>query len=143
MRRKLDTDPCPAGHVGRFKRNGIRRLCLPCNVQFHRNWMAKNPVGKKERAFAQNIRKYGITPAQYNEILERQMDCCAICFRSLDGLGKAVHIDHDHASGETRGILCGKCNVLLGMACDDTDILESAIQYLSVDRSGYIEEPPS
>lgn len=65
-----------------------------------------------------------------------QNGCCAICaselpdLMSYDGKRRGYAIDHNHESGEFRGILCLMCNSLLGMAKDCVSILESAIGYL-------------
>lgn len=58
-----------------------------------------------------------------------QNGTCEICGREVTG--KALHIDHDHATKKYRGILCDKCNLLLGCANDDPVILSKAIEYLN------------
>jgi len=50
---------------------------------------------------------------------------CAIC-----GLKNRVVIDHDHATGKFRGLLCNGCNTMLGMAQEDENILRAAASYL-------------
>lgn len=81
---------------------------------------------------------------EYAEIFEYQKGVCAICKkpetstqRKLLYEGqppieviKRLAIDHDHITNQVRGLLCSKCNALLGMAGDNTEILFSAIEYL-------------
>lgn len=75
-------------------------------------------------------RKFGITLLQYEELLELQNGVCAIC-QQPDGMGWSLAVDHDHTTGQVRGLLCGRCNYrLLGSVNDDIQLLERAIAYL-------------
>jgi hypothetical protein len=74
-------------------------------------------------------RKYGMTLAQKSALLQTQNGCCAICASDRAG-GKGWVVDHDHATGKVRGVLCGKCNVALGLLRDSVDTLTAAIAYL-------------
>ena len=79
--------------------------------------------------------KYGITLAQYDEILAVQDGKCAIC-----GNGKSVRkekefplsVDHDHETGRIRGLLCHNCNVALGSLRNSVPLLQKAITYLTL-----------
>lgn len=73
------------------------------------------------------MRQYGITLAAYEAMLVSQGGVCAIC-GGTDTINLAV--DHCHATGQIRGLLCRKCNALLGQATDDPAILANAIKYL-------------
>jgi len=64
--------------------------------------------------------------------LENQGGRCAICRNPSPG-GKRLCVDHDHATGRIRGLLCGACNLVLGYARDSEAVLASAIQYLAQD----------
>lgn len=76
--------------------------------------------------------EYGLTPQQYAEMLARQGDRCAICRAEKAGGGfGSWHVDHDHNTGEVRGLLCNRCNMGLGLFRDDAATLEAAIQYLA------------
>lgn len=75
-------------------------------------------------------RKYGITEEEYNDIFNKQNGCCAICGTHQSELSRPLGVDHDHETGEIRGLLCYKCNTGLGMFRDNTKILEIAIGYL-------------
>lgn len=76
-------------------------------------------------------RKYGLTLADYEEMLAGQGGVCAICGTDDPG-GRhgRFNIDHDHASGEVRGLLCTSCNHGLGKFQDSPDLLEEAAAYL-------------
>lgn len=80
-------------------------------------------------------RDIALTVPQYNALLVDQDYCCAICGRHEDMFKYGLGIDHDHSSGEVRGLLCTNCNALLGHAKDSIGILESAIKYLSRELS--------
>jgi hypothetical protein len=88
-----------------------------------------NPETQREQRMK---REYGITIKDYENMVEAQSNQCAICFTPSEAErnGKLV-IDHCHASGKVRGLLCNKCNLLLGHANDKIERLERAILYLS------------
>lgn len=72
--------------------------------------------------------KYGLTEADYLAKIVEQGNVCAICSKKDET--KVLCVDHDHVTGEVRGLLCGNCNVGLGNFRDSPKILESAIAYL-------------
>jgi hypothetical protein len=64
---------------------------------------------KAERDRASSLkRRYGITPEQYQKMLDRQGGICAICGRPPKTL--RLSVDHDHRTGRVRGLLCYQCN---------------------------------
>lgn len=65
----------------------------------------------------------------YNSMLESQGGVCAICGCANEN-GRRLYIDHDHANGTVRGLLCLRCNSALGHARDDVSILRKMIEYL-------------
>lgn len=75
--------------------------------------------------------RYGITPEDYLAMLVAQGGCCAICRTATPGRGaKHFSVDHDHATGEVRGLLCFKCNAALGLLGDNADTARGLIAYL-------------
>jgi hypothetical protein len=60
------------------------------------------------------LSKYNMTEEQYNEILLSQNSKCLICEMKHEDASKGLHIDHDHTTGEIRGLLCSRCNGALG-----------------------------
>lgn len=90
---------------------------------------AENP--EKVRAIRRKS-KFGLTSEAFQVLLARQSGLCDICGIefSHEKRNTAPAVDHDHKSGDVRGILCGPCNRLLGHARDNLDILERASDYL-------------
>jgi hypothetical protein len=86
----------------------------------------KKKWAKYQRA---SIRRYGISPQEYDAMLEEQGGC-AICGGESGIAGKRHHIDHCHETGIVRGILCGPCNVAIGMMKNDPRRLIAAAEYL-------------
>lgn len=78
------------------------------------------------------LSRFGLTPEDYIQLLESQEGVCAIC-KSPEprGRGKHFNVDHDHLTGEVRGLLCHGCNTSLGGFKDDPELLRAAIRYLS------------
>jgi hypothetical protein len=68
-------------------------------------------------------------------LLAAQGGRCAICVGEWTGHHIAPHIDHDHATGKVRGLLCVNCNNGLGRFGDDPRRLRAAAQYLEVHAS--------
>lgn len=75
-------------------------------------------------------RLYGISIDQYNQMFAAQGGCCAICKETTERHSKFWHVDHCHGTKRVRGILCARCNTMLGHARDNASILQGAIDYL-------------
>jgi hypothetical protein len=104
------------------------------------NWNRENKVKKAasvkkyslahpEQRRAIKLKKYGITPKQYDEMSVAQEHLCKIC-RQKCKTERQLAVDHCHKTGKVRGLLCKLCNSLLGSARDDISILENSIKYL-------------
>lgn len=80
---------------------------------------------------ARRFRRYGLTRTTYEEMLDRQGKCCAICGCGEEELGgRGWHIDHDHETGALREILCMPCNTGIGYLGDDPERLRAAAAYI-------------
>lgn len=100
--------------------------------EYCRKYYAKNKKQRYEdgrKRFLMN--KFGITIEEYNNLFEKQKGCCAICGIHQNKLDKKLAVDHGHETGEIRGLLCTRCNLLLGNVNDDISILINSIQYLN------------
>ena len=123
-------------------KDGIASWCKRCNSNALISWAMRggkekkkvyeqdrhnaDPSKRKEKALKAN---YGITLEDYNVMWAAQDECCAIC-KTQKTKGRGFHVDHDHATGKVRGILCNQCNLALGHFEDDTIRMLSAINYL-------------
>lgn len=91
--------------------------------------MRNSPEGRRRQRAGHLLRKFGITLRQYEEMLEAQEGGCAICGRP-PRVDVSLHIDHEHKTGQIRGLLCFSCNAALGYFADDGDRLIRAVHYL-------------
>jgi hypothetical protein len=83
------------------------------------------PCRKAIDAEARLLREYGLTTADVQALIDAQGGLCAICEER-----PAVHVDHDHVTGQVRGVLCFPCNAALGQFRDRIDLLARAARYL-------------
>lgn len=99
-----------------------------------RRRVANNPE-RREVNLARNLSRYGITIADYEAMVAAQGNRCAICGDQPDPNGvkaaSRLHVDHCHASGANRALLCGRCNMGLGYFRDNPEIMRAAIRYLA------------
>ena len=84
-----------------------------------------------KRRMQKRCATYGITVADFREMWNMQAGRCAICLcRLVDDGSRHTHVDHDHATGAVRGLLCVDCNVALGRFKDNPDNIKRAAEYL-------------
>lgn len=77
------------------------------------------------------MRRYGLTPEDYDTMLESQSGTCAICSRTPDQERyKRLNVDHCHDTGKVRGLLCTPCNHAIGVLGDTVEHLRRAVAYL-------------
>lgn len=91
---------------------------------------------QKERTHDAMVQKtYGLGPGDYERLLTAQDGRCAITGCRATGKTKRLAVDHDHKTGEVRGILCGPHNQLIGYNRDNPEAFRSLADYL--------ENPPA
>lgn len=104
-----------------------------CSKECHIAYMKDNAMTlaekKAKNVLHQKKAKYGLTEEEYKKLFASQNNKCAICGCEFNENNKGF-VDHSHINNEVRGLLCTKCNTLLGMANDNIEVLEKAIQYL-------------
>lgn len=119
-------------HKCRTSRTGYASACRKCRK-------GRNAISRafnEPRGFYR--RKYGISVSHYYDLLAVQEGKCAICGTMTPSSHREdiIHfcVDHDHATGKARGLLCVECNVGLGGFKDNHESLARAIEYLSFHR---------
>ena len=83
-------------------------------------------IGKRTAENKRLKHLYGITIEDYEAMSEKQNGKCAICYKT----NIKLHVDHNHETGEVRGLLCGNCNRGLGLFKDHFYYLDRAAEYL-------------
>ena len=91
----------------------------------------ENAVETRKKDFAADLKRhYGMTVAGYADLLRLQDERCAICGTHASAFRRQLHVDHDHETGQIRGLLCTHCNPGLGYFKDSQERLQKAIAYL-------------
>lgn len=116
------------------KADGYRTICKECRVPRSAKHYKDNSDEIKAKVKTYWLRsRYGIGMDELESLLARQDYSCLICEESIS---ESYHIDHNHDSGEVRGLLCGCCNRGLGIFKDSPDRLLNAHKYL-IERGHY------
>lgn len=79
-------------------------------------------------------RRYGISVAEFDELYRQQGGKCAICKQVPEPMRNgrsSMHVDHDHATGLVRGLLCHRCNTALGLLRESRRMLKAIDRYLA------------
>lgn len=138
-------NPCKRGHVGiRYVRS---RDCVDCyNLRARERWnrdpdhrdkwlahrrAAYATEGGREYRRERNLQaQYGLTTAEFDRMLQEQNHLCAICEADARNASHRFNVDHDHATGKIRAILCANCNRGLGAFQDSPQVADQAAAYL-------------
>lgn len=133
--------------VRKAEREGKEFWCLPCRnrTRIHKPRKYTGTVeerkkqatkawrdGNKDKVLNKRYKeRYGITLDEYNQMLINQDKKCLICgVDESNARDKKLVVDHNHATGAIRGLLCHSCNCGLGYFKDKEDLLNKAINYL-------------
>jgi hypothetical protein len=100
-------------------KTGKATVCKPCSAKLAFEY--RNPIREAER-------KYNLSKNQVLELKARTE--CEIC-GNINIKNKALCIDHNHITGQVRGVLCDACNTGIGKLRDDVTLLQQAINYLN------------
>lgn len=102
--------------------------CKECSNEYNRRYAYDY---EKDKAYKFKY-AYGITLDEYSEMFKEQQGCCLIC----DTQEEKLVVDHNHETGEVRGLLCNKCNSALGFLKDNPKFVLKAYEYL-VEKGNY------
>ena len=95
-----------------------------------RRWRAENRVRAREIGRKHRLKKkFGLSLEDYEAMGGAQRGRCSICCEP-PRVGQRLAIDHDHATGARRGLLCRQCNTMLGKARDSVAVLARAMEYV-------------
>lgn len=126
---------------GRVRYSWCKECERAYNREYGKRWRSKPENKAKQREWNRQKRqretpeqqresklrwKYGMTQADFEAMSEAQGHVCAICSRKPD----LLHVDHDEATGQVRGLLCGTCNRGIGSLKHEPVILRAAADYL-------------
>ena len=113
-------------HVSSKASDGRASHCKQCVNSIKRESRVRTYTSENRRKWALKNR-YGLSVEEFENMLIAQSGACGICEKEL----KKPHIDHCHATGKVRGLLCHRCNTRLG-GLDDEQWRLAALRYLGV-----------
>ena len=120
-------------HTRRNSVDGYRnecKLCFRFRAKTNRKLKGRSETPEQNRKW--NLKsKYNISPEEYNLLLNKQNQVCAIC-HNMCITGRKLAVDHNHKTGKIRGLLCSECNNGIGKLKDDPELLKRAIVYLNI-----------
>jgi hypothetical protein len=124
-------------HNAKANKDGKVTRCKPCVKQLNLEWQAKNPEkarsawrtaeAKSRDNLQSRARKYGLTKQELQVLIDQADGKCEICGRKPF---RWLVVDHCHNTQIVRGMLCEGCNQAIGLFQEDTDSMQSAIEYL-------------
>jgi hypothetical protein len=117
--------PCPHCGADAWRWMGDRWRCSPCQRAADKARFTPEEIRRRNL-----LRRYGLTPEQYDALLVAQQGRCDICAEPMTG-SRDPHVDHCHTTERIRSLLCGHCNRLLGAAQDDPTRLVAALDYIT------------
>lgn len=115
--------------------DGFKRTCRACDLAAARKRLSTiDAEGERRRAWGANLKRYGITPDIFDAISKSQGHRCRICGVSRDTVKDkyGFHVDHSHTTEHVRGLLCRNCNIALGTAQENPNILMAMVRYLEL-----------
>lgn len=114
-------------HKTRSKKDGLQSHCKGCGTASNGRWSAANPGRRREISRKSHLKRmYGMAPAAYEAMYSTQKGCCCICGEHHPRLC----VDHDHATGRVRALLCDPCNHGVGSFRDRPDVIRKAAEYV-------------
>jgi hypothetical protein len=112
---------------------GLGGYCKPCHNARGRENRIKNHGSTREYHLR---RRYGIGQPDVDRMLAEQGGVCAVCEKP-----DPEHVDHDHKTGQVRGMLCFNCNQALGNVRDSAHVLDRLREYLYAASATAIDLP--
>lgn len=126
------------------KRPSMMTICKTCHNARTRSYYAQlTDEDKQERWTRRRAKTYGMTTDEMASMYQEQDGRCYLCQRECGSISrkrgtwdKGLTVDHDHVTGVVRRALCSNCNMALGFARDDPDLLRRMADYIELHREG-------
>ena len=115
----------------------LQSWCKICQNRCLLDWIAANPYKAKEISRKRSLKfKHNISNIEFNNLLTLQNNVCAVCGEPETRIRNreitALMVDHDHKTNRNRGLLCHNCNLMIGHAKDNSEILLKGARYLEM-----------
>jgi hypothetical protein len=107
-------------------KNCYNKFCIGRYREYQAEFRS-HPEAKLQKRNLQIERDYKISIEDYNKLLEFQGNVCAICKQESN---RSLDIDHNHLTGEVRGLLCKRCNLIIGQSEEDPILIQKLYDYL-------------
>lgn len=116
----------------------LESVCKKCKYKRKRKYLSSNPKAAKKKKEAdrryeersgrakKRLEKYGLSEDQYKDMYLQQNGKCLVCSAEKE----VLCVDHNHDTGQVRGLLCNKCNLGIGYLQDNPMNLKRAMEYL-------------
>lgn len=127
-----------------LQNGGQPRTCVECRSTQLQEWRSRIGGAQRTRNTSETAARgrkrralrfyHGIDISVYDDLLRAQDGKCAICHKPPTGMNhrtNTLHVDHDHATGKVRGLLCHFCNVGIGHFNEDPILMLAAMYYLA------------
>lgn len=123
--------PLDAFYSRARRKDGREGSCKSCWNESSAKWYAEHPGYGRQQKLRM---KYGMTVREFDASLSAQKGLCACCGTDDPGGPHGSFIvDHDHETGDVRGILCNRCNSAIGWLGDSAEGVAKALAYLTTD----------
>lgn len=110
-------------HTHRQTRDKLRAKCKECTNKENKQWAEENQDKRKSSHYN---RTYGLSYQEIMDMHRRVNNLCEICSDKKE----LLHVDHSHSSGKVRGLLCMRCNLLLGKIEENSNLFPKLFDYL-------------
>lgn len=136
----------------KYDKTGFTYQCKICRAIKQKEWVINNPEKVKETNEKNQLKRkefynspegilcsrkahlkntYGISLEEYEDMLKQQNYGCQICGKTeMNYKNKVLCVDHNHTTGQIRGLLCGLCNSGLGKFLENKQLLLNTIKYI-------------
>jgi len=130
-----------------FHRSGkyLKSWCRACTAKQTKEWRANREDTKNRYSVNRQYhlqKKYGITTKQYDDLLKKQNHRCYICEKHEKEFKTKLSVDHNHITGEIRGLLCNYCNRRLVGRHRDGDLLRKIADYIEQGTGLFVPKQP-